>query len=251
MGKLTDLIKRVSRTEPEPMGFGATARKARSSMVLVAIVGEHWPRGAGEAVDAGADAVLLTGRPGENDVKETVSATQDKPCGLIAGDASAEQLDHLREIGADFAVLSPNAPAASTVDQKLSLIFHMRDDLTDIQLRTIEGLPIEAIYLDREIAPLTIMRIVELQRVAGLSRKPLLVQVAPDIAKQDLVALRDAGVALAGIDMKERDATDALRTLREVMDAMPHRRERKDEQTRVALTHARGDSAEEEGEDDE
>ncbi len=250
MGKLSDLIKRVS-TEPEPMGFGATARKARSSLVLVAIVGERWPRLAGEAIDAGADVMLLTGRLNDSDVKEAVSATKDKPCGLLAGEASSEQLEHLREAGVDFAVLSPNAPAASTVDQKLSLVLHMRDDLTDIQLRTIEALPIEAIYLDREIAPLTIMRLVELQRVAGLARKPLLIQVAPGIAKQDLVALRDAGAALAGIDMKERDAVDALRKLRAEIDAMPRRRERKDEQTRVALTHARGDSAEEEDEDDE
>lgn len=250
MGKLTDLIKRVGRREPEPMGFGTSARKSQTTMLLVAIAAERWARATADAVEAGADAVLLTGRPGDKDVSEAVAAADDRACGLIAGDASAEQLSRLRESGIDFAGLGTNAPAAGTVDQKLSLVFQLADDLTDIQLRAVEGLPFEAVYIDREAAPVTIMRLMELQRIAGLTRKPLLVPISPESGKNDLVALRDAGVALIGIDMAARNATDALRALRETINTLPRRRVRSDERTSVALPRSHSE-VDEEGDDED
>jgi hypothetical protein len=250
MSKLADLIKRVGRREPEPMGFGTSARKAQPTMLLAAIAGERWARATADAIDAGADLVLLTGRPTEKDTAEAVAAAKDKSCGVLAGEAAAEQLVRLHEGGLDFAVLGPSAPAAATVDQKLSLVFQMRDDLTDIQLRALEGLPFDAIYLDRPAAPATIMRLVELQRIAGLARKPLLVHIAPDSRKNDLVALRDAGVVLVGIDMGDRNATDALRALRGTIDALPRRRVRGEDRASVALPRAHSEAEEEEDEDE-
>ncbi len=251
MGKLTDLIKRVGRREPEPMGFGAAVRKSQATMLLVAIAGDRWSRAAGDAVEAGANVVLLSGRPSDKDVSEAVAAAKDRACGLLAGDASTEQLLRLKEAGVDFAVLGPNAPAAATVDQKLSLVFELRDDLPDIQLRALETLPFDAIYIDRDGAPITIMRLVELQRIAGLVRKPLFVHVPLDCSQADLVALRDAGVALVGVDMNDRNANDALRKLREMMDTLPRRRVRSDERASVALPRTHGESEDEDEEDDE
>lgn len=250
MGKLTDLIKRVGRREPEPMGFGSAARKSQATMLLVAIASDRWARAADDAVEAGANAVLLAGRPSDKDVAEAVVAAKDRACGLVAGEPSAEQLIRLQESGIDFAVLGPDAPAAATVDPKLSLVFQLRDDLPDIQLRALEALPFDAIYIDRDGAPITIMRLVELQRIAGLTRKPLFVHVPLDCSQADLVALRDAGVALVGIDMSDPNANDALRKLRETMDTLPRRRVRGEERASVALPRTHGE-AEEEGEEED
>ena len=250
MGKLTDIIKRAGRTEPAAMGFGASARKSHPSMLIVAIAGDHWPRAVSDAIDAGADALLLAGRPGDKDIEEALAAAKDRACGLLAPDASPEQLAHLREAGVDFAVIGPNAPAAAVIEEKLSLAFHLRADLTDIQLRALDAMPFEAIYIDLEAAPATIMRLIELQRIAGLARKPLIAHVAAESGQNDLVALRDAGVAMIAVDMKERNPTDALRKLRETIDSLPRRRVRREDRASVALSYSSGGGGEPEGDEE-
>jgi len=250
MGKLTHLLKRAGRSEPEPMGFGSAARQSHPTMLLVAIAGDHWARATSEAVDAGADALLLTGRPGDKDVEEAVAAAKDHACGLLSPDATAEQLQRLHEAGLDFVVIGPGAPATAIAEEKLTLAFHLRDDLADIQLRALDSMPFEAIYIERDVAPATIMRLVELRRIAGLVRKPLLFQIAPESTQADLVALRDAGIALIAVDMKERSAADALRKLREMIDGLPRRRVRREDRLRVALPRAATESADEEDEED-
>ena len=251
MGKLTDLIKRAGRTEPEPMGFGAAARQHLPTLLLVALAGERWARAAAEAIDAGADALLLTGRPSDKEIEETVAAAKDHACGLLAPDASAEQLQRLHEAGLDFAVIGPGAPAAAIADEKLTLAYHLRDDLTDIQLRALDAMPFVVIYLERDAAPTTVMRLIELQRIAGLARKPLLIQIALDSGKAELTALRDAGGALVAIDMKERNAAETLRKLRETIDALPRRRLHRDERPNVALSRSGGESEHQSDEEDD
>jgi hypothetical protein len=250
MGKLTDLLKRAGRTEPEPMGFGSAARQSHPTVLLVAIAGDHWARAASEAIDAGADALLLAGRPSDKDVEEAVAAAKDHACGLLSPDATAEQLQRLREAGLDFAVIGPGAPAAAIAEEKLTLAFHLHDDLTDVQLRTLDSMPFDAIYVERDAAPVTIMRLVELRRIAALVRKPLLFQIAPDSTQADVVALRDAGIALVAVDMKERSTAEAIRKLREMIDGLPRRRVRREDRLRVALPRAAAESADEEEEED-
>ena len=87
MGKLTDIIKRAGRTEPAAMGFAPSARKSHPSMLIVAIAGDHWPRAVSDAIDAGADALLLAGRPADRDIQEALAAAKDRACGLLAPDA--------------------------------------------------------------------------------------------------------------------------------------------------------------------
>ena len=250
MSKLTNLIRRVTRVEPAPMGFGSAARKPSPTMLLVALVGDHWTRTVGDAVGAGADALLLTGHPSEKELSEAVSAAEGRPCGLLAGQASPEEASQLGKVGLDFLVLTPETPASALQSQEVSFLIHLKEELTDIQLRTLDPLPLEAIYLDRDAAPLTIRRQMELQRLTGLARKPLVLSVRPTVDEEDLLCLRDAGVALIALDLKERDGLDALRRLRGVIDALPpRRRPRRDEAPEVLLPRAAaGEPAHEEEE---
>jgi len=84
MAKLNDLIKRATRPDPEPMGFGAAARKLQPSILLAALVGDHWSRAVGEAIAAGANIIVLQGKPGERDIAEAVDAAGDAPGGSPA-----------------------------------------------------------------------------------------------------------------------------------------------------------------------
>jgi hypothetical protein len=92
----------------------------------------------------------------------------------------------------------------------------------------------------------------ELQRVAGLARKPLLLSVRPDIDQEDLLCLRDSGVALVAVDLKERGAQEALPRLRGVIDSLPaRRRPKRDERPEVTLAGVAPSSQEEFEEDEE
>ncbi len=250
MSKLVDLIRRAARGEPAPLGFGIGPRKPTPTMLLVALVGERWARGVGDAVTAGADALVLTGRPSEKELTDAVSAAEGRPCGLLHPEASADQLAELRSAGIDFLVVEPQSPASALLDEELTFLLHLRDELTDSQLRTLDRLPLDALYVEREDAPPTVWRQMELQRISGLARKPLLLQVRPDAERQELLSLREAGVALIAVDLKERGAADALRRLRGVIDTLPQRRRRREE-AEVTLPHAIGVAEEEEEEDED
>ena len=225
------------------MGFGSARSKAPPTMLLAGLVSEGWASAVADAAAAGADLFLLTGRPNEQELKGAVAAAEDRPCGLLTPQAGAEEVAQLREAGLDFVVLAPEAPAAALQDQELAVLLHVNDEITDIQLRTIDPLPLEAIYFEPDAAPLTIRRQMELQRISGMARKPLLLQVQPDAEQQDLLALREAGVALAAVDLKEAGALDALRRLRGVIDALPSRR-RPGREDRPEVTLPRGAAAE-------
>lgn len=251
MSKLADLLKRSARSAPGALGFGASTPKKTATMLLVALVGERWARAAGEAVTAGADAVLLTGTPGEKELAEAVAAADGRPCGLLDPRAGAEAMAALRQAGLDFLTLGAEAPASALLDEELALLLHLDEELTDIELRTLDSLSLEAIYVERANGPLTIRRQMELRRVSGLARKPLLLAVQSDIEEQELLSLREAGVVLVALDLRERGAADALRRLRGVIDGLPPRRSRSDERAAVIVSQVASSAPEEEEEEEE
>ncbi len=251
MTKLNKLIKRAIRPEPEPMGFGAAARKPQASMLLVAIVGDHWSRAVSDAAAAGADVLMLQGKPGDRDVSDAVEAAGERPCGVMLSDTSLEALPRLRESKVDFIVVGASAPAAALNEGELAVVLHLREDLTDMQLRSLEAWSIDAIFLDREIMPATILRLLEVQRVSGLARKPLIVELPGETKQDDLLALREAGVALLAIDMKDRSAIDSLKRLRATVDGLPRQKPRKDDKREAVLPSGGAGSASEHGEEED
>lgn len=250
MTKLAELIRRAMRVSSTPMGFAPAAAKSPPTILLLAFAAERWKQTAADAVAAGADAVLLTNKPNDKEIAEAIEAAGGKPCGVLAPDG--DQLERLRAAGVDFLVLEPEAPASALQDEKLTLLLRLRQELTDVQLRTLDALPVAALYVEREPGPITIWRQMELQRISGLSRKPLALRVQPDAQQQDLLALREAGVALLAVDMKERDAAGVLRHLRDVITALPRRKAgRRDDGPRVTIPGAAAASTEEEGDEDD
>jgi hypothetical protein len=251
MSKLADLLRHAMRAEPAPLGFGSSPGKAPSTMLLVALVGERWAGGVPEAVSAGADVLLLTGQPKEKELKEAVSAAEGRPCGLQALEGDADQLSRVPQTGLDFLVLGPQAPASVLQDEERSYVFHLREELTDAQLRSVGALSVDALYLESDPAPLTIGREMELQRIGGLARRPLLLPVGMDAQREDLLSLREAGGVLLAVDLRETGAADGMRRLSGLIEALPPRRRRRLEVGREVTLLGTPPEAEEEDEDEE
>lgn len=222
MPKLADLIQRSTRSEPAPLGFASQRGKTPPSIILVATISKDWKKSVTAAIAAGADAALLSNGPSKNDIADAIAAADGHACGLLDGSDAAA----LREAGLDFVVLGTDAPASVLQDDELSLVVRVPADLTDIQLRTMETLAIDALYVD-QATPDTILGQMELRRVSGLARRPLLVPTPNDASQDALLSLRDAGVALIAVDAT--GGTNELARMRELVDALPRRKRRRHE----------------------
>lgn len=251
MSKLAVLLRKITRAEPQPFGFGAGPRRPSPTMLLIGLASERWPRHVDEAANAGADAFLLTGKPSESDLASAAAAAGERPCGLLLPHPTPGDVERAKKVGLDFLVTPLEAPAALLGDEDLGLLLTLTDDLTDVELRTIDGLAVDGIYLEQQAGALTIRQQINLQRISGLTRKPLMLHIRPTADQDDLLSLRDAGAPLVALDLKERDALDALRRLRTVIDTLPPRRKRRrEERPEVVLprTTAREMAEEDEGE---
>jgi hypothetical protein len=252
MSKFADLLRRAGRGEPPRLGFGAAARKPPPSIVLMAVVRERWRQGVADAVTAGADVLLLAGRASDKDLADAVAAAEGKPVGVLLADADAAAPERLRAAGVDFAVLELAADAGVLTDEQLGFALRLSDDLTDVQLRSLESVALDAVYIDKPLDHLTIARLLDLQRVALFARKRLLVAVGPQLEEPGLKALSEMGVAALVVDMHDRHGADTLRDLRQRVDTLPPPRPRRREERAEALLPgaAIAAAAEEEEEDD-
>ena len=90
----------------------------------------------------------------------------------------------------------------------------------------------------------------ELRRLSGLSRKPLLAQ-AGELNTADLECLRDSGVAAVQIE-GGKNLSKRLGALRKQIEAMPPRRRRRnDRQEAVPLLPNVSHGGDDEGDDEE
>ncbi len=248
MSKLTDLIQQATRPRATPLGFATARSEPAPTMLTVAVVSQGWKDAVSDAISAGAAAILLTDGPSNADIKAAVEAAGDAPVGLVA---DSSKLDGLSDTGLDFIVLDNDAPASALQNEDLTFLLNAHEGLSDVQLRTIEPLPVEALYVDAPSAELTIGRQMELQRITGLARKPMLMSPAPDSDRDTLLSLRDSGAVLLAVDMSAADGSKTLAALRKIIDALPSRRDRqRGDKAEVTLPTA-SHGHEETDEDDE
>jgi hypothetical protein len=194
------------------MGFGAAAA-AKPSPTMLCLV--RLPAGdakkATEAEKKGADAVILEGEPGK--VKETGA--------LLVGVRSDKGG---RSPAADFVVLEPQSAAEVLLEEEIGLVLTLGEDASDMTLRMMGDLRLDALIVPTPESPLSIAHLMELRRIASLSRTPLLTEVAAEATGSHLRSLREAGVAGVIIDGK---VLAKLSGLRETIESLPPRRRRR------------------------
>lgn len=246
MSEFSRRIRRAMRTEPAPMGFGAASRPPAPTMLVLAVA-----RSADEATaaaKAGADAILVEG-VATAALSGVCKQAQGTPCGARAEQADQKTVAAAREAGVDFLLVEPDRTAAAALlDREVGFVLDLREELTDVQLRTLDGMNIDAIWLGSLDGPLTLRRLMELQRVSGLSRKSLAVFVPGEIESSDLEALRAAGVAVVAVDAAKKGGIEAMK---QAVAALPPRSSFRAEERPTALVPRMGFGAAEEEEEEE
>jgi hypothetical protein len=244
MSKLGDAIRRSQRVEAAPMGFGA-ARQAPKPSLLVLFLG---PASSAEAArEAGADVLLVDGRTQDlkgADAKKARDAAGDATLGVWARSPGADAAKDLADNGVDFLLFDPEStPAAALLQENLGYVLALPEAPEELFLRSLDSLTLDAVFLESVPSPLTVSRQIEIGRIGGLARKPLLAQVTADASKEDLECLRGVvGVVVTG-------GVEVVSRVRDTVVALPPRRHRREERPVVSLP--RGQAVTEDDDDDD
>ncbi len=243
MSKLSDAIRRTQRVEAAPMGFGAARPAQRPTMLVGTIVDAA---GVAAASQGGAEVIVVEAASvSTDDVKKARDAAGDAVLGAKTTVASSEDAKALCEAGLDFLLIDADTtPASALLDDDLGYALVLPDAPEELFLRSLDALSLEALYLAAVPSPLTVAGQIELGRVAGLGRKPLISKTASGASKDDLQCLRAAGVAVVLTD------ASGVVSLKETVASLPARRHKRDDQ-RTVVSLPRGNAGTPEHDDDD
>lgn len=242
MSKLAEKIRRATRLQAATLGFGAARPSSEPTMVLAALTAD--PAAAGLA-RRGADAVIVDLSKSSGPPPKPADAG-DAIVGAFIGARSEGESAACMQAGYDFVVFDPDtATATALLEESIGYVLVLPQDLSDADLRTLEGLQLDAIDVGSIDRALTVRRQLDLRRVFAITRKPLMAGVRPDISVAELQALRDTNIVVA-----VAETADAVERLRKTIDALPPRRRRKESEERPTplVPHAAMAAEEEEEE---
>ena len=199
-------------------------------MLLIARLTAGEMKAASKLAEQGTDLFLLE----DADPSRLKRALKDAPgpalgveVNALDGDSAAE----LRKAGVDFAVIPTATEASALLEKKLSFVLTLDEEVSDIALRSLRELPVDALIAPPVEAPLTINRQLDLMRISSLSAKPILTQVTGGIPEGQLRVLRDAGVVGIIVAGDKKHVGD----LRKSIDGLPPRGERSNERMDAIL----------------
>src|SRR4030043_144071 len=246
MSRLIDGLKKLSQTEPQPMGFRAS-RKAEATPTILIIAGlELDMTGSPVKSISGADAMLLHAANSKLTaitLQKMVKPLKDIPWGIYLEEGGKEPTAPVKA-GCDFVVFSPTSriPAVPQ-DEKLGRILQVESSMDDGLLRAVNDLPADAVLLTDTLENdrLVWHQLMIFRHLSTFISKPLIVPVPATITEVELKALWDAGID--GV-LVEVDATQGgdLTELHETAGKLPPRSARKRGKMDVLLPRMAGET---------
>lgn len=235
MSKLIDKLIKVSQPQPQAMGFKAVKTEPRPKLQLIAKLANV------EVKELpAADAIILNA----SETRNTKSIW-----GVRGAKNGLEDIDKLIKSGADFVILSTDGEIIPA-DKKIGKVLEIEASITDILLRTVSELPVEAVFLSNGELAITYKRLMLIQRFASLVNKPLLVEVPPDVTEPELQLVWETGATGIVVTVNAEQAEAVTKNLRKIIDKLWYPSRRKREKSVVTLPHI-SPPAEEPEEDEE
>jgi len=247
---MSRFIKKVSRlrnAEPQPMGFmtGAKSTEKPHMQLIASLPAERL-----EAVKSeleSADAVIIeVSKSAALEIFKTLCG-DDKavPTGGWLKTGSNGTARKLADATCDFIIFPSSVLLSSIRKEKLGNIMELEDNVADILVRTISELPMDAVLLTGkdDCAPLTISRLMSVQRVALLVNKPLFICVPADITETELQTVWDMGISGIVIELDAQNKS-RLAELKKTISGLTLPSARKKERIRPILPGFRLDTPE-------
>jgi hypothetical protein len=242
MSKFIERLQQVLTPPVQSMGFNHT-KSERARLKIQLVVNVNGDKAKAQIKEpAGADALVVSGTVSAG---ETITGMR-----LAMGDA--DEVEKAVKAGADFVILPVNGQV-SAPDKKLGKIIQLEDSITDIMLRAVSDLPLDAVFLAEDPGnslALTWKRLMLIRRFAGLSGKPLLIEVLPTVTETDLQQIWDAGVCGVIVKTDAEQAEAVTANLRKIIEKLTFPSKRKNEKN-MAIVPVVASATEEPKEDDD
>ncbi len=226
MSKFIDTLKRLSRGEPQTLGFRTQGTTSpRPKIQLVASI----PRDKMDSLSkhvAGADAGLLhisDAAAGDKAIQKLEESISGIPWGVRLSQDSRIDVEHLAKAGGDFFVFPASTPLSMFQKEGVGRILEVDTSLSEGMLRAAAALQVDALLitgLETE-SPLTWQHLMQLHRFAALVNKPLIVAVPASITGDEIEALWQARTDGIVIQVTGDLPRDRIRELRKAIDALP------------------------------
>jgi hypothetical protein len=228
MSKFIEKLQQVFQPPAQSMGFKtAKSEQARPKIQLVVNIIGSKSKSTIKELDA-VDALILTGSVAGND--KAISGGW-----LLKGDG--EEIEKAIRSGLDFVILPANGKVVPP-DKKIGKILQIEAGITDILLRTVNELPVDAVLLleGKEIGlALTWKRLMLVQRFSSILNKPLLIEILPDVSDSELQQVWEAGVSGIIIAVDAEQAESVILNLRKTIDKLSFPSKRKKENNLAIL----------------
>ena len=242
MSKFMERLQQVFQPPPQSMGFKtAKAEQKRPKIQLVVNVAGGKSKSPAKELEE-ADALVL---PASGvGVDKTI-------WGMWLSRGNAEEVEKSIKSGADFIIL-PADGEVLTPDKKIGKILQIEASITDVLLRTINELPLDAVLLseDKESGlPFTWKRLMLIQRFSSLLNKPLLIEVLPSVTDIELQQIWEAGVSGVVVTVDTEQSEAIAPNIRNIIDKLSFPSRRKKEKSLAILP--RVESKPEEPEEDD
>ena len=236
MSKFTEKLSRLSQGVPQPIGFRPRQPlPPRPKIQLVASLAQEDTESFVNHI-TGADAALLrisNLSSGGQTLKKMSQAMADIPWGAWLKTSGQVGIGPLIKAGCDFVVFPTNTPLTVFNKEKVGKILEVEASLSDGQLRALNGLPIDAVFLAAEgtaDSSLTWQDLMLFQRLGDWLTKPLLVPVPPQITGEELQTLWAAGVDGVVVAVTSELSPERFQELRQVINELtfpvPRRRQK-------------------------
>jgi hypothetical protein len=213
MSKFIERLQHALTPPIQSMGF-MTAKPEQTGpkiQLVVSVTGGKLKTQAKETVEA--DALLFSNK---------AVSVNEKITGMWLSKGDIEEVEESIKAGVDFVIL-PVSGEVLPPDKKLGKIIQIADSISDIMLRTVGELPVDAVLLSESkesSLALTWKRLMLIRRFTALAGKPLLVEVLPTITETEFQQIWDAGVSGVIVSVDAEQAEDAAGNLREKIEKL-------------------------------
>jgi hypothetical protein len=239
MSRLIEKLTRIRQTEPQPMGFMlAKPAPEKPRLQMIAYLNKEHLDKLSTLADT-VDAVIVeVANSGDLDALEKVCQDKGKTIGGVWLKVSGgSTLKKAFSAACDFMVIPPSTALNLFPKEKPGCILELDAALGDGLLRTINDLPVDAVLIfGRDVvSPLTLDRLMLVQRVSYMVNKPILMSVSTGYSEAEMQAVWEAGISAVVVEPSDEKSLEKLAELRKVIDKLPPPSSRRKDRIRAVL----------------
>ena len=157
-----------------------------------------------------------------NTLEKLCESQEGTPGGGWIKSSSSSTIKKTLNIACDFIVFSVDTQFNILPKDKIGRILEADLSWSEVLLRTVNDLPVDAIFLAGKDAELTITinRLMQLQRLIYAVNKPILAAVPANISEAELQALWDMGVSAVVVEATDAESAKRLSAIRQDIDKL-------------------------------